>query len=74
MQEDTGESREENREIKKFVDFVGGPTKAGKILGCGPEMVRMLRKGERGFKPDHVRAMYKTKGYRLSFLRLFDLD
>ena len=62
-----------NREIQRFVEHVGGPTKAGKILGCGPEMVRMLRKGERGFKPDHVIAMYKHKGFRLSFLRLFNL-
>lgn len=63
-----------NREIARFVEHVGGNTKASKILGCSPDMVRKLKTGERGFRPEHVRAMYRVKGYRLSFLRLFDLD
>jgi hypothetical protein len=53
---------------------VGGNTKAAKILGCTPDMVRKMKTGERGFKPEHVQAMYYLKGFRLSFLRLYDLD
>lgn len=63
-----------NREINRFVEHVGGNTKASKILNCTPDMVRKLKTGERGFKPEHVQAMYRVKGFRLSFLRLFDLD
>lgn len=63
-----------NREINRFVEHVGGNTKASKILGCTPDMIRKMKTGERGFKPEHVRAMYRYKGFRLSWLRLFDLD
>lgn len=63
-----------NREITRFVKHVGGNTKAAKILGCSPDMVRKLKTGLRGFRPEHVRAMYRVKGFRLSFLRLYDLD
>ena len=63
-----------NREITRFVDHVGGNTKAAVILGCTPDMVRKLKTGARGFRPDHVRAMYYHKGFRLSFLRLYDID
>jgi DNA-binding transcriptional regulator YdaS (Cro superfamily) len=63
-----------NREITRFVEYVGGNTKAAEILDCSPDMVRKLKTGLRGFRPEHVRAMYLHKGFRLSFLRLFDLD
>ena len=63
-----------NREIDRFVKHVGGNTKAAAILQCTPDMVRKMKTGERGFKPEHVRRMYKHKGFRLSWLRLYDLD
>lgn len=63
-----------NREITRFVEHVGGNTPASKILECTPDMARKLKTGMRGFRPQHVRAMYSHKGFKLSFLRLFDLD
>jgi hypothetical protein len=63
-----------NREINRFVEHVGGNTKAAKIMDCTPDMVRKLKTGARGFSPCHVEAMYYHKGFRLSFLRLYDLD
>jgi DNA-binding transcriptional regulator YdaS (Cro superfamily) len=63
-----------NREVQRFVDLVGGNTKAARILGCSPDMVRKIKTGDRNFSPKYVRTMYKHKGFRLSFLRLFDLD
>jgi hypothetical protein len=63
-----------NREIDRFVKHVGGNSPASKILGCSPDMVRKLKTGLRGFNPEHVQAMYLHKGFRLSFLRLYDLD
>jgi hypothetical protein len=66
-----------NREIVRFVEHVGGNTKAAKILGCSSDLIRKLKTGERGLKgidPKYVRAMYYHKGFRLSFLRLYDLE
>ena len=63
-----------NREIDRFVTHVGGNTPASKILGCTPDMIRKLKTGLRGFNPGHVRAMYYTKGFKLSWLRLYDID
>jgi hypothetical protein len=66
-----------NREVVRFVDFVGGNTKAAEILGCSPDQVRKLKtgmRGEKGIDPKYIRAMYYHKGFRLSFLRLYDLD
>ena len=63
-----------NREINRFVEHVGGNTKASEILGCSPDMVRKVKNGLRGFRPEHVRAMYLHKGFRLSWTRLYDVD
>jgi DNA-binding transcriptional regulator YdaS (Cro superfamily) len=63
-----------NREINRFVEFAGGNTKAAKLLDCSPDMVRKMKTGERGFNEEIVRAMYRCKGFRLSWLRLYDLD
>ena len=63
-----------NREILRFVEWAGGNTKASKLLGCTPDMVRKMKTGERGFNPDIVRAMYWTKGFKLSWTRLYDVD
>jgi hypothetical protein len=63
-----------NREIDRFVKHVGGNTPASKILKCSPDMVRKMKTGIRGYREEHVQAMYYHKGFRLSFLRLFDLD
>jgi len=66
-----------NREIVRFVEHVGGNTKAAKILGCTPDQVRKLKtglRGEKGIDPKYIRAMYRHKGFRLSWLRLYDLD
>lgn len=63
-----------NKEIQRFVDYVGGPTKASKILGCTPNMVHKMTSGVRGFKPRHVRAMHHTRGFNLSFEELFELN
>ena len=63
-----------NREITRFVNFVGGNTPASVILGCSPDMVHKLKTGLRpDFKAKYVLAMYRHKGFKLSFLRLFDL-
>ena len=63
-----------NREITRFVEHVGGNTPASKILECTPDMIRKLKTGLRGFRPEHARSMYYHKGFRLSWLRLFDID
>ena len=63
-----------NREITRFVDHVGGNTAASKIFGCTPDMILKLKTGQRGFRPANVHAMYFHKGFRLSWLRLYDLD
>ena len=63
-----------NREIDRFVEYVGGNTPASKILKCTPDMVRKLKTGMRGFRPEHIHAIYYHKGFRLSWLRLYDID
>ena len=66
-----------NREITRFVKHVGGNTEAAKILDCSVDAVRKLKtglRGKKGIDPKYVRAMYYHKGFRFSFLRLFDLD
>ena len=64
-----------NREISRFVDHVGGNTAAAKILDCSPGMVYKLKAGERPeIKPKYIRTMYNHKGFKLDWLRLFDLD
>jgi len=62
-----------NSEIKRFVDLVGGNAPASKILNITPDMVRKLKEGEREFKAKYVRIMYKHRGFKLSFIKLFDL-
>jgi hypothetical protein len=62
-----------NTEIQRFVEFVGGNTKAAEIFDCTSDMVRKLKVGERDFKPKYVRIMHGHNGFRLSFMRLFDL-
>lgn len=62
-----------NEEFNRFVVHCGGNTKASKILGCSPDMVRKMKTDVRGVKKEYVQAMYRHKGFRLSFLALFDL-
>ena len=63
-----------NKEMLRYVEYTGGNTKTSKLLGCSPDMVRKMKNNIRGIQPHYVRVMYRTKGFRLSFLRLFDLD
>jgi len=63
-----------NREIDRFVNHVGSTAAAADLLDVSPDMLQKMRKGERNFKTEYVRIMYRTKGFRLSFTRLFDLD
>ena len=63
-----------NREIDRFVNHVGSVNAAAEILDVSTDMLRKMRKGERNFNNEYVRIMYRTKGFRLSFTRLFDLD
>lgn len=63
-----------NREIDRFIIHVGSATAAAEILDVSTDMLQKMRQGQREFKPKYVRDMYRTKGFRLSFMRLFDLD
>lgn len=62
------------REFIRFVEHIGSLKGAAEILGVTPDMLSKLRKGERRITQELVRAMYRTPGFRLSFVKLFDLD
>lgn len=63
-----------NEEFNRFVIHCGGNTKTSKILDCSADMVRKMKMGTRGVRDKYVQAMYRHKGFRLSFLKLFDLN
>ena len=64
----------QNREINRFIEQVGSVNGAAEYLGCTPDMLQKMRRGERDFKSKYVRLMYRYPGFRLSFVRLYDLD
>jgi len=63
-----------NGEFDRFVDHCGGNKEASEVLGCSYDMVRAMKQGRRGIAEKYIRIMYHRKGFRLSFLRLFDLN
>lgn len=63
-----------NKEIQRFVDFVGGPKKAAAIMDCTPNMVNKLERGVREPRFKYIKAMYLTKKFKLNFARLHGLS
>jgi len=63
-----------NEEFTKYIAHCGGNKKAAGFLGCSVDMVRKMKTGARGIGEKYVQIMYRHKGFRLSFLRLFHLE
>lgn len=42
------------REFNRFVDLIGGDTKAATALGCSTTLIGMLRREERALQPAHA--------------------